>query len=199
VATALVVPLLPLLLAAAPCLLPEFARCYLPKLALPLLVAESAAVYGILVAPLICRCQAGAVNPGLFGAAHGLVIALLTIPFLGVAGIVAPIGPGTAAILAFIVFAAAGGSIAAATGFGPRGAAVAVGLMVLPGILGYVSQDVFPALAWLEGFSPLRALLSAGSGAGGWWKAPVIGIALIAAAGARAAPRHHSGNVSPRG
>lgn len=173
--------LLPLLLAALYPLLPEVLRIYLPVLRLPLLVVESALVFGLFLMPLFKCPGPQEAAPVLTGLARGLLLGLAALPFALAARIVAPVPIWGVLAGCLLVAVTGAGAAAGGAAFRTRGLAAAIVLTVPPALLGFLAADVCPRLAWLASISPFVAAGAALGGGGGWPLGLLPGIVLMGA------------------
>ena len=164
--------------------LPEAGQTYLLKLDLPVLVSGSGVLFAVLVLPLFAAPQANESAPWLTGLARGGAVAALTLPFVAIARTVNPCHWAAVPVCAFIVGLTAAGVSSAAAAWKSRGVAVAAALICLPGLIGWVALDVFPALAWLRWMTPFAAAARAAADPhpASWWPGAVPGVVLFSLA-----------------
>jgi hypothetical protein len=189
IALLLVFAMMPLVLAAGMPLLPEVLRGYLVSLPLPVLVAEFALLFMIFVHPLMISGRGECPRQSAAGICRGLLLGCLAMPFMIAAREVRPLGGADAAWIGLLIVVTGAGAASASLAWGPKGAALCVALCCLPGVIGYVAQDVYPAMSWSMRVCPLAELASAEAG-GPSWLAFLPGLVLAVAGLAAGRPKN---------
>ncbi len=178
---ALLVLVLPILLAFVLPHLPAAVGGYIPALPLPLLEIEAALVFALFALPAFRTPGAEEAGPALTGLVRGVVVAVLAVPFVFAARAVAPASVGAVLAGCALVAATGAGSAAAAAAFGARGIAAALSAAALPGLLGFFGAELDLPLGWLGALCPFTAAGTAVHGGASWTLGLLPGIALLAA------------------